>query len=79
MVKLGKKLNRGIKSINKIKTMQNTVELEEEYSESPEEKYQSLLKSIAWTPGFRLLFVSSSPAKREEIIERGKKIYRKKA
>jgi tetratricopeptide (TPR) repeat protein len=51
----------------------NPLDWEEEYPEDSEEKYQSLVNSIAWTSGFRLLFVSSTPAQGEEIIERVKK------
>jgi tetratricopeptide (TPR) repeat protein len=34
----------------------------------PEEEYQSLVRSIAWTKGFGLIFVRCSPAVGEELI-----------
>ena len=36
----------------------------------PEEEYQSLVRSIAWTKGFGLIFVRCSPAVGEELIRK---------
>ncbi len=34
----------------------------------PEEEYQALVRSLAWTTGFGLIFVRCSPAFGEQLI-----------
>lgn len=51
----------------------NVIDWDEDFPADPEEDYQTFVRTLERTDGFRLLFVQSTPAEGEQLITRVKK------